>query len=375
MEPTSRTWAEINLSALEHNYAVIRNLLPIGCKILAPVKADAYGHGAVQIARKLEQLGVDYFAVADLEEGIELRQANIGVPILILGRTDPCNTEELLHYRLTQSVCCLEDAIQYSEAAASQGKILPIHIKIDTGMTRLGLLCHNNIEQCATVISDLFALSALYCEGIFTHFSAADSDERYTMLQFERFQALLNHLAQRGLKFAIRHCAASAAMLNYPCTHLDMVRPGLALYGHYPCPNTPSCNKIKLYPVMSLKTRIISVRTVPANTAVSYGCTHILSRASRLAVLGIGYGDGLPRACSDKIQVYIKGSRAPVIGRICMDLCMIDITDLPQAQLGDEVEIWGEHILVETIAEQADTISYELLCRLGKRVPRIYNSK
>lgn len=372
-----RAWAEIDLDALEHNYQTIRALLPKNCKLLAPVKADGYGHGAIQIARRLEKLGAEYLAVACLSEGIELRQAGITLPILILGRTDPRYTKQLLQYNMTQAVCCIEDALAYSKIATEYQKTLTVHIKVDTGMTRLGFLYENGTKEHTVTelcqILDYFR--GLNCEGIFTHFATADSDEKYTMLQFTRFLDLLNILEEKGHRFLIRHCAASAAVFRYPCTYLDMVRPGIALYGHNPNQSCVEGIKHSVQTVMSLKTRVIAIRTIPANTAVSYGCTHVLSKESRLAVLAIGYGDGLPRGCSDQLCVWVGCGYAPIVGRICMDLCMIDVTEFPTLKVGDTVEIWGKHVAVEAVAELSDTIQYEILSCVSKRVPRVYVDK
>ncbi len=227
---TRRCWAEIDLKNLDHNYHTLRAMLPQGCKLLAPVKADAYGHGAVPVAKRLEALGVDYLAVACLDEGIELRRAGVKAPILILGHTDPVWTEELLEYDLTQGVFNEETARALSQAAVKAGKTLKVHMKADTGMTRLGLLCDDkDLPETVETMLRMHALPGLDWEGVFTHFSDADGSEEYTMLQFTRFLDLLEALKAKGVEFPIRHCAASAATLNYPCTYLDMVRPGIAL--------------------------------------------------------------------------------------------------------------------------------------------------
>ena len=372
-ENRRRTWAEIDLGHLEHNYQALRALLAPGCKLLAPVKADAYGHGAVPVAKRLEALGADYLAVACLEEGIELRRAGVTLPILILGRTDPLWVGQLLQYRLSQTVSDEDTALALSRAAEQAGGVITVHAKADTGMTRLGLLCgEGELEETAAAMIRMHALPGLEWEGIFTHFSDADGSEEYTMLQFTRFLDLLDRLEQAGIKFPLRHCAASAAMVNYPCTHLDMVRPGIALYGHYPARECEGLVEEGLQPVMTLKTRVAEVKHVPAGTAVSYGRTHILQRDSRLAVLSIGYGDGLSRRCSNALKVWLAGGLAPILGRICMDLCMADVTDLPQVRPGDEVEVYGPHAPIEAAADLADTIQYELLCDVSKRIPRIY---
>ena len=368
----TRTWTEIDLSNLEHNYRALRAMLPQGCRFLGVVKADAYGHGAVQVARRLETLGAEYLAVACLDEALELRQAGITTPILILGYTPTDRAEALLDNGITQTVYDVEMARVLSNAAAAAGKTLKIHVKADTGMSRLGWLCGGEDQSAAVeAIAQVCALPGLEAEGIYTHFANADGDEDYTMLQFTRFLDLLEALKERGITFAIRHCAASAAALKFPCTHLDMVRPGIALYGHYPDPSCEGLDGPGLRPVMTLKTRVASVKAVPAGTPVSYGCTHVLDRETKLAALTIGYADGLPRLCSDKLEVLIGGQRAPVVGRICMDMCMADVTGLDVAP-GDEVEVFGEHLPIEDVAALAGTIQYELLCAVSPRVHRAY---
>ena len=368
----TRTWTEIDLSNLEHNYRALRAMLPQGCRFLGVVKADAYGHGAVPVARRLETLGAEYLAVACLDEALELRQAGITTPILILGYTPVERANSLLDNGITQTVYDVDMARALSDAAAAAGKTLKIHVKADTGMSRLGWLCGEEDQSAAVeAIAQVCALPGLEAEGIYTHFANADGDEDYTMLQFTRFLDLLEALKDKGITFAIRHCAASAAALKFPCTHLDMVRPGIALYGHYPDPSCEGLDGPGLRPVMTLKTRVASVKTVPAGTPVSYGCTHMLDRETRLAALTIGYADGLPRLCSDKLEVLIGGQRAPVVGRICMDMCMADVTGLDVAP-GDEVEVFGEHLPIEDVAALAGTIQYELLCAVSPRVHRAY---
>lgn len=370
---TRRTWAEIDLAALEHNYRTLRAMLPRGCKLLCPVKANAYGHGAVEVAKRLERLGADYLAVACLDEALELRSAGVSLPVLILGYTDPEWTAELVENSITQTVFTLDDASAYSEKAMALGKRLTVHLKADTGMTRLGLLCDEpDLDETVETFAAISALPGLDVEGIFTHFANADGSEEYTMLQLTRFLELLDRLGERGVKFPIRHCAASAAVLYYPCTHLDMARPGIALYGHYPDPSLEEEDDGTLLPLMTLKTRVISVKNVPAGTSVSYGCTHTVERPSRLAALAIGYGDGLPRLCSDRLKVWVRGAYAPVVGRICMDQCIVDVTDIDGVTVGDEVEVYGPHVPVENAAALANTVQYELLCNVSGRVPRVY---
>lgn len=370
---TRRAWAEIDLGALEHNYRTLRALLPEGCKYLGVVKANAYGHGAVQVATRLEELGCDYLAVACLDEAVELREAGIKAPILILGWIDPAWTAELIGYHITQAVFDEESAKAYSAAAVKAGKSLTVHLKVDTGMSRLGQLCdEKDLADTVDSLTRICALPGLEKEGIFTHFADADGSEEYTMLQFTRFLDLLGALKDRGMEFPIRHCAAGAATLKYPCTHLDMVRPGIALYGHYPEASCQGLDGPGLRPVMTLKTRVSSVKTVPAGTSVSYGRTHTVDRDTVLAAIAIGYGDGLPRRCSDALQVWVGGGKATVVGRICMDMCMVDVTDLPGVKPGDEVEVYGPHVPIEDAAALANTIQYELLCDVNRRVVRQY---
>ena len=366
-----RTWAEIDLDALAHNYQQARRTIGPNVKYLGVVKADAYGHGAIQISRKLERLGADYLAVSSLDEAKELRHGGIQAPILILGHTPPAMVPQLIEYRITQAVSALAKAEAYSAAAVESGGTLKVHIKVDTGMSRLGFLCdEDHTAQTAEAIGRAWALPSLRWEGIFTHFANADGDEAYTMRQFTRFLDLLDSLAARGITFPIRHCASSAAVLNYPCTHLDMIRPGIALYGHYPAPGMEhTCG---LEPVMALKSRVAAVRDLPAGTAVSYGCTRVLERDSRVAVLPVGYADGYFRLFSNALEVQVREGRAPILGRVCMDMCMVDVTDIPGVSAGDEAVLYGDQVTVEAGAELAGTIQYELLCDVSPRVPRIY---
>ncbi|MPM35578.1 Alanine racemase 1 [bioreactor metagenome] len=370
-----RTWAEINLTRLEHNYLALRELTGNGCRFMGLLKANAYGHGALPVARRLEELGADYFGVAFLDEAQELRRGGIKTPVLILGNTPVEFAGELLDGNITQTIFDEETARALSEAAVSAGKRLRVHIKVDTGMTRLGFLCDEaHMDASVERIAAVCALPGLEAEGIFTHFADAGCNEEYTMKQFTRFLAVLDKLKEKGVSFPIRHCAASAATLKYPCTHLDMVRPGIALYGHYPDPGMEEL--CPLLPVMEVRTRIADVRSVPKGTAVSYGCTHILDRDSRLAVLPVGYGDGFFRLLSDRQEVLIGGRRARVTGRVCMDLFMVDVTDLPDVTPGEVATLFGEDggalLPLEEAAGRVGTISYELLCDVNARVPRLY---
>ena len=372
-ERMMRTWAEIDLGALEHNYRALRACAPADCKFLGLVKADAYGHGAVPVARKLETLGADMLAVACLAEAEELRRAGIKLPILCLGQTPVEFAPRLLEYGVTQTVEDLETGRALSEAALAAGKTLKIHVKLDTGMSRLGFLWDGEGDNCALLedIVALCALPGLEAEGLFTHFADADGNEAYTMAQLTRYLDARQTLAERGVAFPIYHCGASAAVLNYPCTHMNMIRPGIALYGHYPAPGMEGLDGPGLEPVMKLRSRVAAVRSLPAGTCVSYGCTATLNRDSRLAVIPLGYGDGYPRVLSNRMHMRLHGVNCPIVGRICMDMCMVDVTDLPEARAGDVAEVYGPG-LTEEAAALSGTIVYELLCHVAPRVPRIY---
>ena len=372
-----RTWREISLSHLEHNYRTLRAMLPAGCRFLGIVKANAYGNGAIRVSRKLEDLGCEYLAVACVDEAADLRSAGVKIPILVLGSTPADYAKELLELDLTQTVFDLTTARALSDAAVAAGKRLKIHVKLDTGMSRLGFLCdETHMDAAVEEVAALCALPGLEHEGVFTHFSDSDGSEEYSMLQLTRFLDVLGKLEGRGLTFHIRHCANSGAVLNYPCTHMDMVRPGLALYGHYPDPSCEGLDGPGLLPVMELKSRVSAVRALPAGTVVSYGRTFTLTRDSILAVLPVGYADGLHRLCSNHMDVLIHGRRAPVVGRVCMDMCMIDVTDIPGVQSEDIATIYGREgeafLPVEEAAHTAGTIQYELLCAISERVPRVY---
>ena len=357
LHQTIRTWAEVDLSALAHNYRVLRGLCPPDCKFLGVVKADAYGHGAVPVARTLQDLGAEMLAVACLDEGMELRRAGITAPVLVLGQTDPRFAPVLQENRLTQTVGDLETGKALSAWAAAAGTALTIHVKLDTGMGRLGFL------ETAPIV-ELCRLPGLRAEGIFTHFSSADSDPAYTDRQYNAFLAAIHELYHEdGLDFQIYHCAASAAVLNCPWSHMGMVRPGIALYGHFP--------GTSLRPVMTLKSRVAAIRTVPAGSFISYGQTARLTRDSRLAVIPIGYGDGYPRGLSNRASMRIREKDCPLVGRVCMDMCMLDVTDFSEIQTGDEVTVFAGPDW-EKAAQELDTIPYELLCRVSPRVPRVY---
>ena len=373
---TARCWAEIDLSALEHNYRAIRARLPEGCRFLGVVKADAYGHGALPVAKKLAELGADYLAVAGLDEAEALRAGGITLPVLILGRTDPALAPRLAELDITQALSSLADARAMSEALAGSGTV-KVHMKLDTGMGRLGFRADHEAELAEA--AQAMALPGLVPEGVFTHFAVSDElpdGAEFTRTQFARFTAGIRFLEERsGKTFVIRHCANSGAVLHYPEYALDMVRPGLLLYGLYPDPHPDG---LELRPVMAVKARVCAVRHYAAGDTVSYGRTFRADKPFTGAVLAMGYADGLHRILSGRFSVLLHGKHAPQIGRICMDMCMVDITDIPDVRPGDAATIFGRDGAVfqpvETLAETAGTISYELICAMSRRVPRVYLS-
>lgn len=367
-----RTWAEIDLDALAHNYHQARLRTGPNVKYLGVVKADAYGHGAVQVARKLEQLGAEYLAVSSLDEARELRHAGVEAPILILGHTPPSMVPQLIEYRITQAVSAQAKAEEYSAAAVACGGTLKVHIKVDTGMSRLGFLVRgDHFQGGVEAIAKSCDLPNLDPEGIFTHFAVSDEDggenEAYTREQFDLFMRVLDALAQRGRIFAIRHCANSGALARYPEMYLDMVRPGIALYGL-----GGDARALDLRPVMTLKSCVSTIKVFDPDTDISYGRTFHTEKRTRVGVLPIGYADGLFRGFSNRLSVVTEQGPAPVRGRICMDMTMVDLTDLPDVHVGDPVEIFGTRQRADDLAAMLGTIPYELVCAVSKRVPRLY---
>lgn len=372
-----RTWAEVDADCIAANYRAIREYIHDGCKILACVKADAYGHGAPFVAAEFEKLGVDYFGVSNIEEALQLRGSGITKPILILGYTPAEFAGEMIRENITQTILSLDYATELSKAAKKAGGTIKAHIKIDTGMSRIGFLYHD-IEKDAGSVSDILSVSrleGLELEGIFTHFAVSDEPENdFTKIQFGRFMDVIDKLEKNGLTFKIRHCCNSAGLLNFPEMQLDMVRPGIILYGLTPAAGMPM--PIKLRPVMSLKTIISQVKTLTPSTAISYGMKFVTKGETRVATLPIGYADGFSRSLSNSAEVLIRGKRARIVGRVCMDQCMADVTDIPNASENDIVTVIGRDgddvITMEEVAERMGTINYETVCLIGKRVPRVF---
>ena len=377
MKTLKRTWADISLDDLEYNYRSIRSRLPSGTRFLGVMKADAYGHGAVPVSRALADLGAEYLAVSNLEEAVQLRRGEIRLPILILGYTPPEYAENMIYLDITQEVHSLDYAKELDASLAGTNYILNVHLKLDTGMTRIGFFAYDN-ERTLDELKQVAALPHLRIEGVFMHFCVADStaeeDVTFTRLQFRRFTDMLSAMEGAGIRPEIRHCCNSGATLLYPEYALDMVRPGIITYGNAPSAELEGA--ISLRPMMSLHSMIAQVRTVPAGTDISYGRLYRTKEATRVAVLPIGYADGLSRLLTGKASFYLHGTMVPVIGRICMDMCMLDVSAVPDAKPGDIVTIFGydeDGTLVpcERLASAQGTINYELLCQISKRIPRI----
>ena len=377
MKVLKRTWADISLDNLEHNYKTLREHVGKGPRFLGVVKADAYGHGAVQVSRTLEELGAEYLAVSNLEEAVQLRRGGVNLPVLILGYTPPEFAPDEAEMAITQEVHGLQYAKDLNKALEGTGKKLTVHLKIDTGMTRLGFFA-DQPEATLAALVEVSQLPNLYIEGVFMHFCVADSraeeDVSFTKLQYKRFMDMLSAMEGVGIRPEIRHCCNSGAAILYPEFALDMVRPGIITYGNAPSEELEGA--ISLRPMMSLHSMIAQVRTVPAGTDISYGRLYRTTHDTRVAVLPIGYADGLSRLLTGKASFYLQGKLVPVIGRICMDMCMLDVSEVPDAKPGDVVTIFGyddDGTLVpcERLAAAQGTINYELLCQISKRIPRI----
>ena len=365
-----RTWAEISLGAIEHNYRAMRDKLAPGCRFLGVVKADAYGHGAVRVSGLLQDIGCDYLAVACLDEAVQLRRAGIGLPILILGYTLPQYGPVLAENHITQAVGSLAMAQALSESLAGTDSTVKVHLKLETGMGRTGFRAYG--EDALAEAAQAAMLPHLEAEGVFTHFCVSDGDENvrdFTWQQLERFKTGFEAIeARTSRRFAIHHCTNSGAMIAFPETYMDMVRPGVALYGMYPGPDKGA---LELVPAMRLMTRVACVERHQPGDTISYGRTYTVTAPSDIAVLPIGYADGLHRALSNKLTPYLAGTRVRQVGRICMDMCMADVTGLG-VKPGDVAEIFGQHVNAGEVADLAGTIHYELLCAVSPRVPRIY---
>lgn len=370
-----RTWAEINLDNLRHNFNVIKKSVKGGAKIMAVVKADAYGHGDHYVSKELDECGADFFAVSNIEEALSLRKSGIKKPILIFGITPTKYVSDLAKLNITQTVFSKEYAKELNDSAENSGVAVDCHLKLDSGMSRIGFRCES--EDDFVFAKECYSLSNLNFTGVFTHFAVADenseSSKEFTKEQFENFARFVERLKDNGCNVGLVHCCNSAGVLSYPQFHLDMVRPGLILYGLNP---SDECVCQELLPVMQLKSVVSMVKTIPADRSVSYGRTFVTPRETTLATVCIGYADGYPRSLSNRGEVLIRGKRAKIVGRVCMDQIIIDVTGIEGVRENDVVTLFGhdgnEFIGTDDLAKLDGTISYELVCLIGKRVPRLY---
>lgn len=372
-----RTYAEVSLKAIEHNVEEAKKRILPGTKILAVVKADAYGHGAAKVAADLEPM-VDFFGVATLEEGLELREHGIQKPVLCLGYISPGQYKEMIEGGIRPSIYHMADAEAMNDTAKALGRKAPLHIALDTGMTRIGFQV---TEADADIIAQIAALPNLYIEGMFTHLSCCDQqDKTYCRGQFEKYDRMVAMLKQRGVTIPIRHVDNSAGIMEYGADdphRFEMVRAGITNYGIYPSEDVQK-QHMNLIPALSWKTHVIHVKEVGPGIGVSYGATYVTSKpVTRIATVSVGYADGYPRALSNKGRVLIHGKSCPILGRVCMDQMMVDVTDVPETRVEDIVTLvgtdGGEHISVEEIADPSARFNYEMLCNISPRVTRVYD--
>lgn len=373
MQSYFRCYAEVSLSAMAENVKNVRKLLPEGTKLMAVLKADAYGHGAVEAGRHIEKY-IDAAGVASVEEGIELRKAGLKVPILVLGYSSFRQYGELIDYSIIPTIFEKDEAEKYSEEALKRGVVGKMNIAVDTGMTRVGFRVN---EKSADIIKEISKLPGIFVEGMFTHLSCADTcDESYSEKQFGEFKKMVDMLEERGVYIPVKHMCNSAGIMKYPSHYYNCVRCGIATYGLYPSEEVDK-GLLELKPALEWKAHVIHVSEVEPGRGVSYGATYVTHKeVTRIATVSVGYADGYPRALSSKGVVLINGRRAPVIGRVCMDQIMVDITDVGEVKVEDTATLIGrdgdEFISVEEVAEDAGSFNYELVCQIGKRVKRIY---
>ena len=368
-----RCYAEISLEAIGHNIREVKKRLPEGVKLLGVVKANAYGHGAVPVASYLENQ-VDYFATATIEEAVELRENGISAPILILGYVSPSQYGDLVEYDITQTIDSYAQALALEKEAARQNRKAKAHLAVDTGMTRIGFQVTEHDADEAAKIADL---PHIELEGMFTHFSCADQEDKtYCSMQMEKYDKMTALLAERGVTIPLRHICNSAGIMEFDDHRFEMVRSGIITYGIYPSEEVKK-ERLDLIPALSWKSHVIHVKEVGPGIGVSYGATYVTEKPmTRIATVSAGYADGYPRALSNQGCVLIHGKKAPIIGRICMDQFMVDVTDIPGVQEDDEVTLLGkdgnECITMEELAEKSGGFHYEIVCDIGKRVPRVY---
>ncbi len=367
-----RTWAEVDLGAIEHNFHVIQQYVGNDMPVMAIIKADAYGHGSIRVAERLAAAGAARFAVATVAEAIELREQGVKLPILILGYVGDEDARLIARYDISVPVYDMETAEVFSLAAQQEGSPIRVHYALDTGMTRIGFAARH-LEQTVQDILHVSTMPGLISEGMFTHFAVADSLDggEFTQQQLNEFRTVADALETAGLHIPVKHCANSGGVLQYKEGYFDMVRAGIILYGYNPDPSLPQV--LDLRPAMTLKARVVQVRDVEPGRTVSYGRTYEVTHPIREAVISIGYADGYFRGGSGRAHVLADGKVAPVLGRVCMDMCMIEVPDGADVHRGDSVIVFGpDKITADDVAKAANTISYEVLCAVSSRVPRIY---
>lgn len=364
-----QTWAEINLGNLNHNLKKIRTLISDNVKVLATVKANAYGHGIIKISKFLEDK-VDILGVASLNEAMMLKKENIKTDILIMGNTLPDGLKQVIEYNLTSTVTEEESVFLLDDIAEKEGKVTKVHVKIDTGMGRIGFW-H---KEAADVIKRINKLKNVKIEGLFTHLSSAESDREFSLKQLERFNKVIKQIEDESIDIPFYHAANSMATLHYKESHFNLIRPGLIMYGVYPdieCERT-----LDVKPLLSLKSKIIYLKEAEPGRSISYGREYVTSKKIKVATIPIGYADGYTYLLTHKARVSIRGNYAPVIGRICMDQIMVDVTNIKDISIGDNVTLIGldgkSKIIAEELAESAGTIPYEILCWISQRVIRCY---
>ncbi|MFV9568303.1 alanine racemase [Thermoanaerobacter mathranii] len=366
------TRAEIYLDNIAHNLSEVKRWVGKKVKIMGVVKANAYGHGACHVAKVLVENGVCYLGVATIEEALELRECGINIPILVFGYTPLTQAEELIVHNITQTVFDINYVEELEKIALNVGKKAKVHVKIDTGMGRIG---YTDLKVAEKEIEKMMEMEGVEVEGVFSHFATSDEkDKSYAEQQFDMFKKLLERLKEKGINIPLKHIANSGAIIDLKYTYLDMVRPGIVLYGSYPSEEVK--RPLDLRQTMGFKTKIVYIKEVPEGTSISYGKTFITKRKSKIATLPVGYADGFNRLLSNNYHVLVKGKYAAVVGRICMDQTMIDVTDIEGVEVGDDVIIFGnqegEKITAEEIAKKLNTIPYEVYCGISSRVPRIY---
>lgn len=368
------TWAEVSLDAIYRNTQTFKSNLQASCRLMAVVKANGYGHGAVEVAQTALEAGADYLAVAFLDEALQLRNAGINASILILGYTPTAAVEIAIRNHVTLTVYSHDVLDAIVESAERLQTEAQVHIKVDTGMSRIGV---TNGDDFLSLVKKAISSKFVMLEGMFTHLADADNDDpTYTRMQFERFQSFMELLDEQQLQVPIKHCCNTAATIQFPEMHLDMVRVGIGLYGLYPSVNVVR-DEFPLQQAMQLKTRVSAVKSVPKGQPVSYGCTFQPQRKSVTATIPIGYADGLSRLLSNRGSALIHGIRVPIVGRVCMDQTILDVTEVEDVQVGDEVILFGSaevgsFISIDELAALMGTINYEVVCLIGKRVPRVY---